>query len=118
MFDAYDLNAWDNTNIIGVGDRYVTASLALDGSSTAFDDYNVGLHFYLDRVNLGESRYLCFIYLAGDTLEELESNLVETKRYAEALCAPVGGVLVPPFSIYILATLLVLISDYYIKQKF
>ena len=118
MFDVYDLDAWDDRYTVGVRGSHVMASLAPDSSSTAYDDYNVGLHFYLGRVDPGESRSLCFVYLAGDNLEEPESNLLEARKYAKALCVgPVGGAVLSPLSTYIIAAFPILIFVYFIKRR-
>ncbi|MGB9706296.1 MAG: hypothetical protein ACPL3C_12655 [Pyrobaculum sp.] len=82
VFDIYDLDAWDDRYIVGVGGSHVTASL----SSPVQGDFNVGLHFLLGNLNAGDSRSLCFIYVAGGSLSELERNFNDAETYAELIC--------------------------------
>ena len=88
------MDAWDDLDNVGVGGSHVTASL----SSPLQGDYNVGLHFLLGNLNAGDSRSLCFIYVAGDSLAELERNFDDAGTYAELICGKkvVGGVVEVP----------------------
>lgn len=85
----YDLY-WDDYESRGLINP-VKFSIRSDGTTPGFEDYCVVYDWFLGTLRPGETKAIHMIYAAGDTLEELESNVEEALSQYRL---PVGGIIV------------------------
>ncbi len=89
--DLYDLEAWDDMDIVGVGASYVTSNFP---AVMADYDGNVGLHWKLGSLRPGDYKVICTVYgafsskTASTSLAEELRDVSETAQdeYNKIIC--------------------------------